>query len=70
MILNSLTIARPREERCLKLRDLAIVNVSVVWVLCCFPQLFSHIMTVSGCNRELHACFYNAASLKHHVPDA
>ena len=26
-------------------------------------------MTVSGCNRELNAHFYSAASLKYHVPD-
>ena len=31
--------------------------------------LFSHITTVSGCDRELNAHFYSAASLKYHAPD-
>ena len=30
---------------------------------------FSHITTVSGCDRELNAHFYCAASLKYHAPD-
>ena len=34
-----------------------------------FQQFFSHITTVSGCDRELNAHFYSAASLKYHVPD-
>ena len=34
-----------------------------------FQQFFGHITTVSGCGRELNAHFYNAASLKYHVPD-
>ena len=34
-----------------------------------FQQSFSHITTVSGCDRELNAHFYSAASLKYHVPD-
>ena len=29
----------------------------------------SYITTVSGCDRELNACFYSAASLKYHAPD-
>ena len=40
-----------------------------VRVWCRFQQFFSHIMTVSGCNRELNAHFYSAASLKYHAPD-
>ena len=31
--------------------------------------IFSHITTVSGCDRELNAHFYSAASLKYHAPD-
>ena len=34
-----------------------------------FQQFFSHITTVSGCDKELNAHFYGAASLKYHVPD-
>ena len=34
-----------------------------------FQQFLSHITTVSGCDRELNAHFYSAASLKYHVPD-
>ena len=34
-----------------------------------FQQFFSHITTVSGCDRELNAHFYSAATLKYHVPD-
>ena len=34
-----------------------------------FQQFFSHIMTVSVCDRELNAHFYSAASLKYHAPD-
>ena len=40
-----------------------------VWVLRCFQQFFGHITTVSGCDRELSAHFYRAASLKYHAPD-
>ena len=40
-----------------------------VWVLRHFQQFFSYITTVSGCDRELNAHFYNAALLKHHDPD-
>ena len=29
----------------------------------------SYITTVSGCDRELNAHFYSAASLKYHAPD-
>ena len=32
-------------------------------------QFFSHLTAVSGCDRELNAHFYSAASLKYHVPD-
>ena len=31
--------------------------------------IFSHITTVSGCDRELNANFYRAASQKYHAPD-
>ena len=34
-----------------------------------FQQFFSHITSVSGCDRELSAHFYSASSLKYHVPD-
>ena len=40
-----------------------------VQVLRRFQQFFSHIATVSGCDRELNAHFYSAASLKYHAPD-
>ena len=40
-----------------------------VWVLRCFQQFFSHITKVSGCDRELNAHFYSAASLKYHAQD-
>ena len=40
-----------------------------VRVKCCFQQFFSHIMTVSGCDRELNAHFYSAVSLKYHATD-
>ena len=40
-----------------------------IWVLRRFQQFFSHITTVSGCDRELNAHFYSAASLTYHVPD-
>ena len=40
-----------------------------VRVQCCFQQFFSHIMTVSGCDRELNAHFYSAASLTYHAPN-
>ena len=33
-----------------------------------FQQFFSHIMTVSGCDRELNAHLDSAASLKYHAP--
>ena len=46
-------------------------------LLCCclfgfnvaFNIFFSHITTVSGCDRELIALFYSAASMKYHAPD-
>ena len=34
-------------------------------VVCRFRHFFSHITTVSGCDRELNAHFYSAASLKY-----
>ena len=34
-----------------------------------FNNFSHHITTVSGCDRELNAHFYSAASLKYHVPD-
>ena len=34
-----------------------------------FQQFFSHITTVPGCDRELNAHFYSAASLKYHAPE-
>ena len=40
-----------------------------VLVWCRFQQFVSHITTVSGCDRELNAHFYSAASLKYHAPD-
>ena len=40
-----------------------------VRVLHRFQQCFCHITTVSGCDRELSAHFYSAASLKYHAPD-
>ena len=40
-----------------------------VRVLRHFQQFFSHITMVSGCDRELNAHFYSAASLKYHAPD-
>ena len=45
------------------------VCVCVVRVYRRFQQSFSHIKTVSGCNRELNANFYSAASLWYQVPD-
>ena len=36
---------------------------------CRFQQFFSHITTVSGCDRELNAHFYSATSQKYHAPD-
>ena len=32
-------------------------------------KIFGHITTVPGCDRELNAHFYRAASLKYHAPD-
>ena len=46
-----------------------VVCLLFVRVLHRFQQLFSHISTVSGCDRELNAHFYSAASLKYHAPD-
>ena len=49
------------------------ITLSVVVVVCSsltsLSTIFSHITTVSGCDRELIAHFYSAASLKYHVPD-
>ena len=46
-----------------------VVSLLFVRVLRRFQQFFSHITTVSGCDRELNAHFYCAASLKYHAPD-
>ena len=46
-----------------------VVLLLFVRVLRRFPHFFSHITTVSGCDRELNAHFYTAASRKYHVPD-
>ena len=40
-----------------------------VRVLRRFQQFFCHITTVPGCDREVNAHFYSAASLKYHAPD-
>ena len=40
-----------------------------VRVLRRFQQFFIHITKVSGCDRELSAHFYSAASLKYHAQD-
>ena len=45
------------------------VPVSLFVRVCHFQQFFSQIMTVYGCERELNAHFYSAASLKDHAPD-
>ena len=45
------------------------VGVCVFEFNVAFIQFFSHITTVSGCDRELNAHFCSAASLKYHVPD-
>ena len=46
-----------------------VVLLLFVRVLRRFPHFFSHITTVSGCDRELNAHFYTAASRKYHAPD-
>ena len=46
-----------------------VVLLLFVRILRRFQQFFSHITTVSGCDRELNAHFYSAASLKYHTPD-
>ena len=46
-----------------------VVSLLFVRVLRRFQHFFSHITTVSGCDRELNAQFYSAASLKYHAPD-
>ena len=38
-------------------------------VVCRFQNLFQSVKTVSGCDRELDAHFYSAASLKYYDPD-
>ena len=38
-------------------------------MLISYSGFFSHITTVSGCDRELNAHFYSAASLQYHAPD-
>ena len=45
------------------------VCVCVYSGLTSLSTIFSHITTVSGCDRALNAHFYSAASLKYHVPD-
>ena len=45
------------------------VCVCVYSGLTSLSTFFSHITTVSGCDRELNAHFYSAVSLKYHVPD-
>ena len=40
-----------------------------VMVLYNFQHFFSHIMTMSGCDKELDTHFYSAALLKNHAPD-
>ena len=45
------------------------VCVCVFWFNVVLKKKFSHITTVSGCDRELNAHFYSVASLKYHVPD-
>ena len=47
----------------------ANVMLLFVRVLRRFQQFYSHITTVSGCDSELNAHFYSAASLKYHAPD-
>ena len=46
-----------------------VVLLLFVRILGRFQQFFSHITTVSGCDRELNAHFYSAASLKYHALD-
>ena len=45
------------------------VCVCVYSGLTSLSTIFSHITTVSGCDRELNAHFYRTASQKYHVPD-
>ena len=52
-----------------KTGTLLLLLLLFVRVLRRFQQIFSHITTVSGCDRELNAHFYSAASLKYHAPD-
>ena len=49
--------------------QIVCVTVCVVQLLCPFQQSFSHIRTVSGCDRELNVQFSTAASLWYQVPD-
>ena len=46
-----------------------VVLLLFVRILRRFQQFFSHITTVSGCDRELNAHFHSAASLKYRTPD-
>ena len=57
------------KEISLKLATNGCVCVCVNSGLTSLSTFFSHITTVSGCDRELNAHFYSAASLKYHVPD-
>ena len=56
------------ESALFKLRHLKLFFCSSVRVQRRFQQFFSHITTVSGCDRELNAHFYSAASMKYHAP--
>ena len=51
-----------------------LLDVIVTSGLTSISTIFSHITTVSGCDRELNAHFYSAhfysaATLKYHAPD-
>ena len=54
---------------CLRLLILPRLLLLFVRVLHRFQQFLNHITAVSGCDRELSAHFYSAASLKYHAPD-
>ena len=62
--------SRPTRVGRLRVRGYKLVVLLLfVRVLRRFQQFFSHITKVSGCDRELNAHFYSAASLKYHAPD-
>ena len=50
-------------------RPYKVIIVVVCSGLTSISTFFSHITTVSGCDRELNAHSYSAASLKYHAPD-